>query len=85
MASSDADDIDMIARNPAVKLLDFFNGLWMTDTDTKGLSTQPMAVERAFTASPAMRELEPVKLEWMRKWVEEWIAYQNAQIREDVN
>ncbi|KAI1500357.1 acetyl-CoA synthetase-like protein [Biscogniauxia marginata] len=35
---------------------------------------QPMAVDRALAASPELRRLEPVGVEWMRKWVEEWIA-----------
>ncbi|KAM3081036.1 hypothetical protein ACMFMG_004993 [Clarireedia jacksonii] len=73
-ASSETDGGDETARNPAVKLLDFFAGLWAINTqDFKGLA-QPMVVDRALRASPIMRKLEPVKVEWMRKWVEEWIA-----------
>jgi thioester reductase-like protein len=70
-ANRDADDLD---RNPAVKLLDFFGGLWGTDRETKGFRPQSMAIERALGASLAMRKLEAVKLEWLAKWVGEWIA-----------
>ncbi|TVY14249.1 Non-canonical non-ribosomal peptide synthetase FUB8 [Lachnellula arida] len=71
--SSEVDDHDLTDRNPAIKLLDFFGGLWAVDADTtKGPQPQPMAIERAFGASLAMRKLGPVKLEWMRKWVGEW-------------
>jgi hypothetical protein len=33
-----------------------------------------MPVKRALAASPTLRDMPPVGPEWMRKWVEEWIA-----------
>lgn len=79
-ASSEKDGYDTVgARNPAVKLIDFFDGLWQpvdvsTDTGSAMSRAQPMAVDRALAASPALRGLEPVSLEWMQKWVQEWVA-----------
>ncbi|KAI2601707.1 acetyl-CoA synthetase-like protein [Hypoxylon sp. NC1633] len=76
-ASSNADDNEAAARNPAVKLLDFFEGLWAESVGDAGVPlhvSQPMAVGRALAASPALRSLEPIGLEWMRKWIEEWVA-----------
>ncbi|KAK7745063.1 putative NRPS-like protein biosynthetic cluster [Cytospora paraplurivora] len=66
-----------INKNPALKLLDFFQTLWPpADTAAEARAAlapaQPMVVDRALAASPSLRELEPVSLEWMRKWVHEW-------------
>ncbi|CAD6447675.1 5d91f239-33ea-4ff2-8bf0-c5a2c32c35ba [Sclerotinia trifoliorum] len=72
-ASSKADYED-VAANPAVKLLDFFESLWAIHADTEKVSVQLMVVEKALEASPAMRKLDAVKVEWMHKWVEEWVA-----------
>ncbi|PQE16628.1 NRPS-like enzyme protein [Rutstroemia sp. NJR-2017a BBW] len=73
-ASDDTDDGVVVARNPAVKLLDFFADLWATGVQNERGLVQPMVVGRALSTSTAMRNLEPVKVEWMRKWVEEWIG-----------
>lgn len=67
-ASSNADDGEAAAAaaaaattsNPAVKLLDFFQGLWAESTGDTGRlpdAPQPMAVGRALAASPALRGL----------------------------
>ncbi|KAF7959683.1 hypothetical protein EAE96_001297 [Botrytis aclada] len=71
-ASSEADYEDAVA-NPAVKLLDFFEGLWAIQADTEKVPMQPMVV-KALEASPAKRKLDAVKVKWMHKWVEEWVA-----------
>ncbi|KAK7755567.1 putative secondary metabolism biosynthetic enzyme [Diatrype stigma] len=62
-------------ENPAIKLLDFFGSLWVPDKEAQGIPPRPqaMSVERALAASPALRRLEPIRIEWMRKWVEEWL------------
>ncbi|THV45864.1 hypothetical protein BGAL_0443g00110 [Botrytis galanthina] len=72
-ASSEA-DYEHVAANPAVKLLHFFEGLWAIHADTEQVPMQPLVVEKALEASPAMRKLDAVKVEWMHKWVEEWVA-----------
>lgn len=76
-ASSDSDDSVITAQNPAVKLIDFFVALWAPSTgmdDRHTLARPSMTIEHALAASPTLRKLEPVKPEWMRKWVGEWIA-----------
>lgn len=61
-----------MARNPAVKLIDFFEKLWMADTGSSGGVPQHlMRIERALEASPTLRSMGPVRLEWMQKWVQE--------------
>ena len=66
---------DSMARNPAVKLIDFFEKLWMADAGSSGCVPQHlMRIERALKASPTLRSLVPVRLEWMQKWVQEWSA-----------
>ena len=56
-----------LAANPAVKLLDFYEGLL-------GAETQPPQLETVHTekASPILRDLGPVKGEWMAKWIRQW-------------
>jgi thioester reductase-like protein/aryl carrier-like protein len=81
-SSSERDDDDTIAKkNPAAKLLDFFSQFWPAEAgeseDQTVTRTQSMVIAGALACSPAMRNLEPVSLEWMRKWVEEWIDFQN--------
>ncbi|TGO67587.1 hypothetical protein BOTNAR_0039g00240 [Botryotinia narcissicola] len=72
-ASSEAGYEDVTA-NPAVKLLYSFEGLWAIHADTEKVPMQPMVVEKALEASPAIRKLDAVKVKWMHKWVEEWVA-----------
>ena len=61
---------DLAASNPAIKLLQYFQeGLWAPDAPSLAMS-----VDRAVVASPALRELPPVCPQWIRKWVDEWMA-----------
>ncbi|KAI0428588.1 acetyl-CoA synthetase-like protein [Xylaria sp. FL1042] len=70
--SSDNKDIASETMvNPAVRLVDFYrDGLWMTET----AAFQPMSVEVAIKGSPVLRDMPCVQSEWMRKWVDEWMA-----------
>lgn len=73
------------ANNPAVKLSDFFEKLWMTDTGSSGGAPQHlMTIERALEASPTLRSLSPVGLEWMQKWVQEWSGLPRKRESPDV-
>lgn len=70
-ASSEEEGDDTVGiRNPALKLIDFFEGLWRSTP----AQAQVMAIDRALAASPILRGLEPVSLVWMHKWVREWIS-----------
>ncbi|KAI5925742.1 putative NRPS-like enzyme [Camillea tinctor] len=74
-SEGDARDLTTAANdNPAIKLLEFYrDGLWAS-----GGTSQLMAVERAL-ASPTMKVMPAVGLDWTRKWVEEWIAAQTPR------
>lgn len=79
--SSETDDDNTIAkRNPAVKLLDFFVKSWPASTDKAdsraATRSKPMVIEKTLACSPTLRKLDPISLEWMRKWVQEWIDFQ---------
>ncbi|KAI1483617.1 acetyl-CoA synthetase-like protein [Daldinia eschscholtzii] len=77
LRASNGTDKELSVANPAILLLDFLQSLWAKNIGGAGGAlgpSPPMVVERALAASPALRKLEPVGLEWMRKWVEEWIA-----------
>ncbi|KAH9885677.1 putative NRPS-like enzyme [Xylariomycetidae sp. FL2044] len=58
-----------VRANPALKLLDFYRDSLWADTAAR----EPMAVQRALSSSARLGELQPVGLDWMRKWVGEWI------------
>ncbi|KAI1129722.1 putative NRPS-like enzyme [Nemania abortiva] len=79
-ASADTDSNEMATRNPAVKLVGFFDGMWATEPSAQDAqaSSHRMDVEHALAASPSLRKLKPVGLSWMGKWVKEWIAMQDA-------
>ena len=55
-----------VARNPAVKLLDFYRAL-SRDNIVSLLDT-----EKAKKASKTMWGLDPVKAEWMKLWLKQW-------------
>ncbi|CAH0056838.1 unnamed protein product [Clonostachys solani] len=60
-------------RNPALKLLDFYNNnLW-----AKGARAGLMEVGHASPLSPTLKLLPAVDKAWMRKWVEEWATLMN--------
>lgn len=86
-SSQEESSEDVEVTNPALKLLDFYEALWPPATDAAGTETQAteaasspqnMAVDQAVASSPSLRSLEPVSLEWMRKWTREWIALRNG-------
>ena len=56
-----------IARNPAIKLLDFFRGL----EQHAGKST-PLETKETVKASPTLRKLGPVSPKWMAIWMRQW-------------
>lgn len=71
------DDESTAIKYPAGKLMDFFSKLWSEETSTNDAhSAQAMVVEKALLYSPALRSLEPVNFESMRKWVDEWVQFQ---------
>jgi hypothetical protein len=63
--SSQSKDLD-VARNPAVKLLDFYQ-----DFGKEGVISI-LSTKEAQKGSKTMRELGPVKAEWMKLWLEQW-------------
>ncbi|KAK6223442.1 putative secondary metabolism biosynthetic enzyme [Pestalotiopsis sp. IQ-011] len=70
-SESKVDDMAALAAsNPAIKLLAFYrDGLWAGDLDAESMS-----VEKSVRESSTLRDLPPVRGDWMRKWVQDWIA-----------
>ncbi|KAI8950517.1 hypothetical protein F4801DRAFT_343559 [Xylaria longipes] len=65
--------MSLVARNPAVKLADFYReSLWPRLPEDIP-SQSPMAIVRAVAASDTLRNMPPVSPAWMSKWVEEWM------------
>ena len=57
-------------RNPAAKLVGFYEDL----VASENVSTNQLETSKTLKVSERMRELEPIKDEWMRKWIREWLA-----------
>ncbi|KXX74575.1 Linear gramicidin synthase subunit D [Madurella mycetomatis] len=67
----------LTASNPAIKLLDFYrNGLWASSGNPAAKVASPaiLSVKRALATSPTLRNMPAVSRDWMRKWVDEWMA-----------
>lgn len=62
--------------NPALKLLGFYEGMFGGDAEAeegdKGKGVFEM--EKSLERSGKLRGLEGIKEEWVRKWVQEWLA-----------
>ncbi|KAI1404173.1 hypothetical protein F4819DRAFT_494891 [Hypoxylon fuscum] len=71
--SGDGNAEEDVARNPAVKLLDLYRGLWPKEGQAVIIQKAPMVVSRSVTASSTLRDMSSVSPEWTRKWVKEWI------------
>jgi thioester reductase-like protein len=72
-----SDLASLAVSNPAIKLLDFYrNGLWASGAKPAAHVASPaiLSVERALAASSTLSDMPAVKTEWMRKWVDEWMA-----------
>ncbi|KAI1460021.1 putative NRPS-like enzyme [Annulohypoxylon moriforme] len=71
--SDNSDLVSTATSNPAIKLASFYtNDLWVDN----GVGSKPMSVERAIGASSTLRDMSAVDVEWVRKWVNEWISTQ---------
>lgn len=57
----------MLQVNPAVKLLDFYQGLLV------GEEVSAMDGQNALQESQHLRGLDGIRADWMRKWVDGWI------------
>ncbi|KAH7411425.1 putative NRPS-like enzyme [Cadophora sp. MPI-SDFR-AT-0126] len=61
---------DLLHRNPGVKLLDFYESL----LSEEGLGkTLKMQTEKTLQTSQALRDLKPLKKEWMEGWIQGWL------------
>ena len=59
-----------LSRNPAVKLLDFYQTL----LDTSNYQGSELEIDRTLATSEKMRALGSINAEWIGKWVQEWMA-----------
>ncbi|GMG06595.1 unnamed protein product [Aspergillus oryzae] len=58
----------LLARNPAAKLLQFFEGI-MSQTERENVLDTRLTVQ----LSEKLQAVDAVKPEWIQKWVEEWL------------
>lgn len=59
-----------LRRNPAAKLIDFFEDLAFSEN----ISTNQLEFSGTLALSKAMQGLEPIKDAWVRKWISEWFT-----------
>ncbi|KAE8346860.1 hypothetical protein BDV24DRAFT_174499 [Aspergillus arachidicola] len=58
----------LLARNPAAKLLEFFEGI-MSQTERENVLDTRLTVQ----LSEKLQAVDAVKPEWIQKWAEEWL------------
>lgn len=71
LETADLNDKEEVISKPAVKILDFFRGVG----DRRGVTVAngiAFSTEEAKRLSETMRALDPVKDEWMLKWIKDW-------------
>ena len=64
---------DMLIANPALKLSEFYSSLSSSFERSNPPAPARLDTTNTEVASPRLRELEAVKPEWMRAWVEGWM------------
>ncbi|GKZ23398.1 putative NRPS-like protein biosynthetic cluster [Aspergillus brasiliensis] len=67
---SDSELQKRLAKNPAAKLLEFFEGIMSQKERENVLDTRLTG-----QASEKLRAVDAVKPEWIHKWVEEWVGH----------
>ena len=68
---ADSDLETLLRKNPAVKLLTFYEDVLGSQEEGAGRSWE---MRETMERSRKVRELEGVKAEWVRKWVREWFS-----------
>ena len=74
---NEANDLSLehaLRRLPAAKLLDFYEELAANEDAT----ANQLETSETLKMSETMQRMEPVKDEWMRKWVREWFGSVNG-------
>lgn len=62
-------DPEIIRKNPGIKLLDFYESFLLKERE----KTIRIDTKQALQASYKLRSLEPVKVECVVGWVEDWV------------
>lgn len=65
--SEQKEDVD---SNPGVKLLDFYRA--SDKAGSMGLNLPVLETEETRAASETLREMGPVRQEWMAEWMKQW-------------
>ena len=70
LKSLDSTNAEILKKYPAVKLLDFFDGLLLSKS--KGFLGQRLDTSKAVANSKHLQNLEPVNEVWMQTWLSQW-------------
>ncbi|PVH91878.1 NRPS-like enzyme [Periconia macrospinosa] len=66
----DTNDSDAVVAKPAVKILDFFRD--MQSSKYIGANDVEFSTKNAEAASSKLKQLGPVRAEWIRRWMKDW-------------
>ncbi|EFQ93029.1 hypothetical protein PTT_09722 [Pyrenophora teres f. teres 0-1] len=69
---TEVDHTALAMRNPAMKLLDFYEGL-LRESGARTLGVK-LDMQRTMGESEMLRSLEPLRGEWVEGWVREWMS-----------
>ncbi|KAL2350035.1 hypothetical protein BJ546DRAFT_1070158 [Cryomyces antarcticus] len=68
LRQSDASDVEETKAKPALKILDFFDGIAKADEK----AALRYRTENGVAASRRMKDLSAVRPEWMERWLDQW-------------
>lgn len=69
----DADhEVQLLQRNPALKLLQFFTQCSSTGHTQRGIGVEGLDMSKALAASATLRSLLPVSGEHTQRWISYW-------------
>lgn len=68
-SSGDEELKQLLEKNPAAKLLEFFEAIAASDSKSDNVLDTRLTAQR----SAKLRDVDEVKDEWIRKWIEGWI------------
>ncbi|KAJ5183863.1 NRPS-like enzyme [Penicillium capsulatum] len=69
MGVKDEELKELLEKNPAAKLLEFFEGIATKDSDQENILDTQLTAERC----DKLRNVGEIKEEWIKKWIEGWL------------
>lgn len=68
-STAETDSSNVLQKNPAVKLLDFYQSL-AVNADIKA---KPLAIAQTLAKCPSLQRLKAIQAEWLCGWIKDWV------------